>query len=106
MKANLVITGRPELTRELVRNLLTGDQLWIARELNNPYDRNACIAGRGHDELGYIDRLAASQIAPQLDAGHRFYARVHSAIGATNQPWLLEILPEDGVPEDPREYEK
>jgi len=47
-----------------------GDQVWLEREPDNPYDPNAIlIEDDTGDELGYVPREYAADFAPLLDAG-------------------------------------
>ena len=63
----------------VARSLRGGESLTLLRELDNAYDRNAILVLRGDSELGYIPRLTAQLLAPEIDAGLRLRADVVSA---------------------------
>jgi hypothetical protein len=67
-----------------------GRRLELRRDLANPYDANA-IAVHGNasgEQLGWVPREVAAELAPELDAG---------------KPWSAVVLREQrGSPRDPR----
>jgi len=52
----------------MIAELQPGDQLWLLREPNNSYDRNAIQVVNGEGEcVGYLPRDLAALMAPLLD---------------------------------------
>jgi HIRAN domain len=67
-----------------------GRRLELRRDLANPHDENAiAVHGEGDGEqLGWVPREVAAELAPELDAG---------------RPWSAVVLREQrGSPRDPR----
>ncbi len=63
----------------------------MVREPKNVYDSNAIRVELGGKYLGYIPKRTAKYLAPQMDAGKRFYAKIlnrnespfHDTVGLT-----------------------
>ena len=55
--------------------------LELRREPNNPYDANAIAVHYGDLQLGFFNKRLAAHIAPLIDAGARYRARVASSTG-------------------------
>jgi hypothetical protein len=63
----------------------------IIREPKNAYDSNAIRVELGGKYLGYIQKRTARWLAPQMDAGNRFFAKFiqrnespfHDTVGLT-----------------------
>ena len=70
----------------LIRNLVEGDTLELAREPENPHDRNAVAVMKGKDHLGYIGREAAVELAREMDGGGSFHVIVSSIVGGGYEP--------------------
>jgi hypothetical protein len=67
-----------------------GKRLELRRDAENPHDRNAIAVhpGAGGEQLGWVPRELAAEIAPQLDDG---------------RPWTAVVLREQRrSPRDPR----
>jgi hypothetical protein len=61
----------------VIRRCVRGEQLQLVREPENPYDRNAIRIRRLNDEdLGYVPRSDAAELAPKMDAGRQVRAEV------------------------------
>ena len=67
--------------QDLVAGLMPGDALQLIRERENPYDRNAIGVRFGTLALGFIRREIAKRLAPNIDGGDRYDARVASVTG-------------------------
>ncbi len=68
--------------QELVRGLSAGDDLRLGREPQNPDDPNAIAVFDGSGRrLGYLRRQIAAALAPHVDAGRRYEARVLDVTG-------------------------
>ena len=52
----------------VVVQLVVGEEVYLVREPDNPFDGNAVKVCRGNDQqIGYLDRYLAATISPQLD---------------------------------------
>lgn len=58
-----------------------GAPLELARQADNPHDPNAIAVHYGQLQLGFFNRRLAAHIAPLMDAGARYGARVASLTG-------------------------
>ena len=55
--------------------------LELRRQPDNPHDSNAIAVCYGHLQLGFLNKKLAAHIAPLIDAGARYRARVASLTG-------------------------
>ena len=53
-----------------------GTPVALRREIDNSFDRNAILVLRGENELGYLPRGVAQQLAPEIDTGLQLKATV------------------------------
>ena len=53
-----------------------GDEVDLVRDYDNLVDRNAIFVRRSGEDLGYVPRFVAQALAPEIDAGETFTARV------------------------------
>lgn len=56
--------------QEILRRCQEGDEVELVREPNNMYDPNAVAVYVGNEQVGYLFREEASEVAPLLDAGY------------------------------------
>ena len=68
-----------------------GDSVALTRDHQNPYDTNAIVVIHESGELGYLPRLVARLIAPQMDAGYTFGASVNEIERGTSPRVGLSI---------------
>lgn len=70
--------------QRIVRQTRVGENLSLVRDPNNPYDRNAIMVlnSRGN-QLGFIPKEIASDLASDMDSGSKYIATV-TAITGTN----------------------
>jgi single-stranded-DNA-specific exonuclease len=61
--------------------LPAGAALELVRQPDNPHDRNAIAVHYGQLQLGFFNRRLAVHIAPLMDAGARYSARIASLTG-------------------------
>ncbi|MEX2650320.1 MAG: HIRAN domain-containing protein [Alphaproteobacteria bacterium] len=74
--------GRPR--QMVIAELTAGDQLALARDPNNPHDPNAVMVfTRAGEQIGYLRTELAADLAPVMDAGHRWGAEVLEVTGGT-----------------------
>lgn len=73
--------------------LSPGESLQLLREANNPADANAvaCYTADGA-MLGYLSRAIAAQLAPLMDLGARYLAKVEQVTGEADQTHGVNIL--------------
>ncbi len=67
--------------QDVIAGLRAGAPLDLRREPENPHDANAVAVYYGDLQLGFVNRRLASHIAPLMDAGTRYTARVASLTG-------------------------
>ncbi len=61
-----------------------GAPLELIRQADNPHDGNAIAVHYGQLQLGFFNRRLAAHIAPLMDAGARYGARVASLTGGSS----------------------
>lgn len=59
----------------------SGDPLVLKREPKNKYDRNAIAVFRGTDQLGYLSKEVAEELAKVLDSGKELTAEILEITG-------------------------
>ncbi|MGR4064937.1 MAG: helicase-related protein [Vulcanimicrobiaceae bacterium] len=67
--------------QDTIAGLRDGSELELAREPANPYDPNAIAVRFGNLQLGYIKKEIAKHLAPLMDDGARYRARVSTLTG-------------------------
>lgn len=82
---------RPAECKEALKALDVGDDIYLIRDVNNEYDANA-IACYADPELeyhvGFIAKEVAEEIAPFMDDGREFTAKIHSWL-STLKPYVV-----------------
>ena len=63
-----------------------GAALELHREPENPHDRNAIAVYYGNLQIGFFNKRLAVHIAPLIDAGARYRARIASLTGTSTSP--------------------
>lgn len=69
----------------MIAGLSDGVRLELRRQPDNPHDRNAIAVFYGNLQLGFFNKRLAAHIAPAIDAGARYRARVASLTGGSGQ---------------------
>jgi single-stranded-DNA-specific exonuclease len=69
--------------QDVIAGLRDGAELRMVRQAANPYDNNAIAVHYGQLQLGFISKGIAAHIAPLIDAGASYRARVASLTGGT-----------------------
>jgi len=65
-----------------VRQTRVGERVSLVRDRYNPHDRNAIkVVNALGNEIGFISRELASQMAPRMDAGTTYTATVTAITG-------------------------
>ena len=72
--------------QDTIAGLHVGLDLTLERQPNNEHDRNAIAVRYGALQLGFIKRGIAKHLAPQIDNGARYRARIESLTGALREP--------------------
>lgn len=77
--------------RNVAGRLRVGDAIELRRDYENQFDRNAVAVTSSGAEIGYVPRSIAQLIAPEIDSGTPFVARVVS-IDAGVVPHVTAVL--------------
>lgn len=96
-KVRLIVQGsnlagfRYHAAAEVFKELRVGDALELAREPDNPHDRNAVsLSWRGH-KLGYVPRRDNATLAWSLDRGDVLRARISRVSAHPNPARRIEF---------------
>lgn len=76
----------------IVGGLRAGDELDLVREPQNPYDACAVAVRFGALALGYLRRDIVRHLAPHIDEGRRYRARVASLTGGGEKNLGVNIV--------------
>lgn len=71
--------------QDVIAGLRVGAELELRREQHNPHDGNAIAVHYGNLQLGFFNRRMAAHIAPLIDAGARYRARIASLTGGSRE---------------------
>ena len=77
--AGVTFEGR----QDVIAGLRAGAALELRRQPGNPHDRNAIAVHYGNFQLGFFNKKLAAHIAPLIDAGTRYRARIASLTGGS-----------------------
>lgn len=70
--------------QDAIKHCKAGERLWLVREPNNPYDRNAIsVWNQGKELIGYIGKDLAADLAGQMDRGQWIEVTVSELTGGT-----------------------
>lgn len=69
--------------QDVIAGLRADAALELRRESENPYDANAIAVYYGHLHLGFFNKRLAAHLAPLIDGGARYVARVASLTGTS-----------------------
>jgi single-stranded-DNA-specific exonuclease len=69
--------------QDVIAGLRADAALELRRDPNNPHDANAIAVHYGDLQLGFFNKRLAAHIAPLIDAGTRYRARVASLTGGS-----------------------
>lgn len=78
----------------MIAGLRDDAPLELRRQADNPHDPNAIAVHYGNLQLGFLNRKLAAHIAPLMDAGVRYSARIASLTGAAMPTRGVNILVE------------
>jgi len=70
----------------IASKLQEGDPLHLARNPQNPYDKNAIeVFTAKYEQIGFIAAERAEELAPQMDKGYRVEAKVERVMGGESE---------------------
>ncbi|HEY6325295.1 MAG TPA: helicase-related protein, partial [Candidatus Cybelea sp.] len=72
--------------QDVIAGLRAGAALELRREPHNRHDPNAIAVYYGNLQLGFFNRRMAAHVAPLIDAGARYSARIASLTGGSPDP--------------------
>ena len=94
--AGTTFDGRQDIIEELsdCGMLNSGQSLFLKREPENPYDRNAIaiLHPSTMQQLGYIEKNLAAEMAAKMDTGTRYSAEVSQLTGGTGYRYGVNII--------------
>jgi single-stranded-DNA-specific exonuclease len=67
--------------QDVIAGLRAGAALELRRQPENPHDRHAIAVHYGNLQLGFFNKRLAAHLAPLIDAGARYRARIASLTG-------------------------
>ena len=71
--------------QDVIAGLRVGATLELRREADNPHDPNAIAVHYGKLQLGFFNRKMAAHLAPLIDTGTRYRARIASLTGGSQE---------------------
>ncbi|MBC5829055.1 MAG: DEAD/DEAH box helicase [Candidatus Eremiobacteraeota bacterium] len=77
--------------QDLVAGLQEGFDLTLERQASNAHDANAIAVRYGPLQVGFIKRQIAKHLAPAIDSGMRYTARIGSITGGGTRNWGVNI---------------
>lgn len=78
--------------QKALRELSAGDEILLAREPDNPHVPNAiAVITAAGASLGYLRGVIAAALAPEMDRGARYRARVTDVTGGANESESLGV---------------
>lgn len=95
-----------ENRQEVAAGLRDGEEVFLEREENNPYDSNAVkIVNSSGVQVGYLNARLARHFAPLLDRGDQYLASVSQVTGGTDKNYGVNIVISKKPEETREEYE-
>ena len=70
--------------QDVVAGLVPGHELELRRQPDNPVDANAIAVHYGALHIGFLRKEIAKHLAPLIDGGARYHARIEHVTGGTN----------------------
>jgi len=77
--------------QDVAAGVVPGTALELRRHADNPYDPNAIGVWYGALQLGFLKRPIAARVAPNVDAGERYTARVTAVTGGGTRSWGINV---------------
>ena len=88
--------------QEIIKQLCHMDNITIRREPTNRFDTNAIAVFTEKGQIGYIGKDYATILAPMMDAGTQFEARIDD-IGEYKGNYFCHIIIDEIGPKDSAE---
>ena len=86
--AGISMNGR----QRLAKNCVEGQRLTLIRDAFNKFDKNAIAIYSGEDQIGFIKKELAAELAPVMDAGTAITCTVTAVTGQNSQLTGVNIL--------------
>ncbi len=83
--------------QDVAAGLRVDAALELVRQPDNPFDPNAIAVHFGALQIGFISRGIATHVAPHIDAGVRYAARVASLTGGGDKHFGVNVFVERDV---------
>lgn len=80
-----------ENRQSYVRMCYQGQKLELVRDKYNAYDRNAIAVYAGNNQVGFISKELAADLAPRIDNGTVYECYVESVTGGGDKVYGLNI---------------
>ena len=88
--------------QQIISELTQGEQVIIRREPTNKFDTNAIMILSNNGQIGYIGKDYATILAPMMDAGTQFDAKV-ADVGEYKNKYYVSININEIGPKDSTE---
>ncbi len=86
--AGVTFDGR----QRFIPGLHAGQELEYRRDRFNPYDRNAVgLYDAQGNQIGFLSKEVASQVAPKMDAGKRYRITVNQVTGGGSWSYGVNV---------------
>lgn len=96
-----------ENRQEIAAGLSDGEEVFLEREVNNPYDPNAVkIVNCAGAQVGYLNTKLAKHFAPLLDRGDQYLVSVSQVTGGVDKNYGVNIVISRRPEETREEFEK
>lgn len=77
--------------QDIISKLSTNSYIGLRREPTNMYDKNAIAVHCANGQIGYIGKDYSSIMAPMMDAGTQFSAKI-AEVDKYKETWYLHII--------------
>lgn len=74
-----------------VKQCYEGQTLKLVRDKLNPHDKNAIAVYAGNNQVGFISKEIAAQLAPKIDRGEQYQCYVANVTGGLDKTYGLNI---------------
>lgn len=95
-----------ENRQEVAASLREGEQVFLEREFDNPYDSNSVkVVNSSKVQVGHLNARLARHFAPLLDRGDQYLASVSQVTGGADKNYGVNIVISKRPEETREEYE-
>lgn len=82
-----------ENRQSLIARMSTDEELYLQRDWNNRYDRNAIgIFNRRNQSIGWVPKDVAADLAQTMDSGTEFSVKIVKKLGGNGYNYGLEVI--------------